>query len=271
MALSRSLVDHRASVVFLIPSHLNALLEPLARAAQSSKGRRLSLRHVVCCGEALRPEVVRSFHAYLGASSSVHAKAKLLRGSSQGGAKEEACELHNLYGPTEGSMTWERCTDIDPPETLIGTPIDDTIVLLLDANLRPAPIGVPAEIFFGGAIAAGYLAQAELTAKRFLANPLAAEMAADPRVPPSPILYRSGDLAMRLPSGSMRFLGRVDRQVKVRGYRIGALPLPSNQAWFQVLVLAPKLATTTPCHYATVFSPPILLFFTPPLDRLFAP
>ena len=127
--------------------------------------------------------------------------------------------LHNLYGPTEGSMT-ERCTDPYPTEVLIGTPIDDTVVVLLDGLLRPAPVGMPAEICFGGAIAAGYLARRDLTSAKFVPNPLADEMGAGGRVPACPLLYLSGDLAMRLPSGNLRFLGRVDRQVKVRGFRI---------------------------------------------------
>jgi non-ribosomal peptide synthetase component F len=113
-------------------------------------------------------------------------------------------------------MTWERCTDPEPPEVLIGLPIDDTVVVLLDGGLRPVPIGVPAEICFGGAIAAGYQARDDLTAAKFIPipPPLEDALRADSRCPPCPVLYRSGDLAMRLPSGNLRFLGRVDRQVR---------------------------------------------------------
>jgi len=126
-------------------------------------------------------------------------------------------------------MTWERCTDPEPPEVLVGTPIDDTVVVLLDERLRPVPIGVPAEICFGGAIAAGYQARDDLTAAKFVATPVPLEEAlrADGRCPPCPVLYRSGDLAMRLPSGNLRFLGRVDRQVRGASH---FLPLPEDEA-----------------------------------------
>eukprot|EP00966_Prymnesium_polylepis_P319648 7376082-Prymnesium_polylepis.2 len=75
--------------------------------------------------------------------------------------------------------------------------------------MRLAPLGVPAEICFGATLAAGYLAQPKLTEERFVPNTHATR---DPEVPPSPTLYRSGDFAMRLASGDMRFCGRMDRQ-----------------------------------------------------------
>ena len=214
--LSKSLVDHRASVAFLIPSHLEALLPFLTQPRTSWRRGHTShsLRHIVVCGEALRPDTVRRFHTALGTRS--HAKRVP--------DSEKVVQLHNLYGPTEGSMTYMACTDPEPAEVLIGRPIDDTVVLLLDGNLAPVPLGVgtrvPGEVCFGGAIAVGYLQQPELTVARFISNPLSDAMQRDKRVPLASCLYRSGDLAMRLPSGELRFMGRIDRQVKLRGYRI---------------------------------------------------
>ena len=191
-----------SQVLFLIPSHLDALLPHLAQRQRGWRGTGRSaastLRHIVCCGEALRPETVR----------------RTL------GALPAGVRLHNLYGPTEGSMTWEPCDDPQATEVLIGHSIDDTVVVLLDENLQATPIGVPGEVCFGGAIAAGYLKQPGLTAAKFVPNPLDGLMRIEPRVPAAERLYRSGDLAVRLPSGNLRFLGRIDRQVKLRGYRI---------------------------------------------------
>lgn len=247
-ALARSLIEHQAAVVFLIPSHLNALLMPLANAHSHARRRKgLNLRHVVCCGEALRPAVVERFYALVQDVQGTNEP----KSSGKGGSVTNGAELHNLYGPTEGSMTWERCTEPHPTEILVGTPIDDTVVMLLDGNQRLVPIGVPAEICFGGAIAAGYLGRDDLTAAKFVRNPLDEEMM-DPRVPPAPLLYKSGDLAMRLPSGNLRFLGRVDRQVKVRGYRIEleAVETVARSKWDGVKVGGPPVQLAACCSSA---------------------
>ncbi|MEO5730142.1 MAG: amino acid adenylation domain-containing protein, partial [Byssovorax sp.] len=121
--------------------------------------------------------------------------------------------LINGYGPTEGT-TFTTCHTISFADTLgsipIGRPIANTRVYVLDAAMRPLPIGVPGELFIGGdGVARGYLDRPELTAERFLADPV---------VPGR--LYRTGDLVLFRADGALEFLGRLDQQVKLRGFRI---------------------------------------------------
>ena len=123
-------------------------------------------------------------------------------------------------------------------------------VWLLDESRRLAPIGTPAEIYFGGIVAAGYLAQPELTAARFVANPLleadsncarqlralgmdASHVRDDTLVPTSLIVFRTGDVAVRRASGELFYRGRADRQVKIRGFRIelGDIEAAARKVW----------------------------------------
>ncbi|MCC3422541.1 MAG: amino acid adenylation domain-containing protein [Microcoleus sp. PH2017_01_SCD_O_A] len=120
----------------------------------------------------------------------------------------------NAYGPTESTVcaTIAECTDSQEPPS-IGRPIANTQVYLLDAHLQLVPIGIPGEIYIGGAgLARGYLNRPELTAERFIPNPFSNE--------PGSRLYKTGDLARYLPDGNIEFLGRIDHQVKIRGFRI---------------------------------------------------
>jgi amino acid adenylation domain-containing protein/non-ribosomal peptide synthase protein (TIGR01720 family) len=156
--------------------------------------------------------------------------------------------VFDLYGPSEDT-TYSTCALRRPDSTAtIGRPIANTRIYLLDANGQPVPIGVPGEIYIGGAgLARGYLNQPDLTAERFVPSPFAKNR--EPRTEnqgsdeqrtknkeqnteksaqticnlQSAIcnrLYRTGDLARYLPDGSLEFLGRIDQQVKVRGFRI---------------------------------------------------
>jgi amino acid adenylation domain-containing protein len=127
---------------------------------------------------------------------------------------ERCGSLWNLYGPTE-STVWSLAKQMDPNgrAVLIGRPIANTSVYLLDSHLQPLPAGVCGELFIGGAgLSRGYLNRPELTAEKFLPNPFAEEHGAR--------LYRTGDVARYHENGEIEFLGRVDEQVKVRGYRI---------------------------------------------------
>ena len=202
-----------ASFAFLVPSHLAALLPPMEQGLQQGRrGALRTLRHAVCCGEVLPLSTVKLFHrAVLDAA---------ILALSEGGGDAPSCELHNLYGPTEGSMTSFGCPAATT-QVLIGQPIGNTVVLLVDAELRPVPVGVVGEILFGGCIAKGYLNNPQLTDDKFVSlNGIMGAAEDDNGVPPTPTFYRTGDAAVRLPSGELAYRGRIDRQCKVRGYRI---------------------------------------------------
>lgn len=131
-------------------------------------------------------------------------------------------QLVNMYGITETTVhvTLRRMTKSDlatPGRSVIGVPISDLKVLLLDQYGHPAPQGIPGEIYVGGAgVARGYLNRKDLTEMRFVR---------DQFVPKSPsgdvaMLYRSGDLARRGSNGELEYLGRIDQQVQIRGFRV---------------------------------------------------
>ena len=132
--------------------------------------------------------------------------------------------LFNLYGPTEGTITatWHESgagdgrqvgsmdLHVPPP---IGRPIGNVRVYVLDRNGQVVPVGVPGELHLGGVgVARGYRNRPELTAEKFIANPIPEASAAR--------LYRTGDLVRYRPDGNMEYLGRLDHQVKIRGFRI---------------------------------------------------
>jgi amino acid adenylation domain-containing protein len=122
--------------------------------------------------------------------------------------------LWNLYGPTETTI-WSMArhiTSLDGPISL-GKPIANTQIYLLDEQFHPVPLGVPGELYIGGAgLARGYLNRPDLTAERFAPDPF--------NDIPDARLYCTGDLARLKPDGNLEYIGRTDNQVKVRGYRI---------------------------------------------------
>lgn len=123
-------------------------------------------------------------------------------------------ELWNLYGPTETTV-WSTAFRVVDGEAavLIGRPILNTRVYVLDRSGRPVPTGIPGELFIAGAgVARGYLNRPELTAERFLPDPFAGDSAGR--------MYRTGDLGRYLADGNLEFRSRVDNQVKIRGFRV---------------------------------------------------
>ena len=197
-AIVDSVERHRVSTVHFVPSMLGMFLGHVDRFGAAS--RLVSLRRVFASGEALPPNHVARF-------------AELLGG---GGAL-----LVNLYGPTEATvdvthLPCEAATlgDAAPGELArvpIGRPIDNTRLYVLDAAGRPLPVGVPGELYIAGAgLARGYLGRPDLTGDSFVDGKAVGEQR----------LYRTGDRARWLPDGTLDYLGRVDLQVKVRGFRI---------------------------------------------------
>ncbi|RKH50973.1 non-ribosomal peptide synthetase/type I polyketide synthase, partial [Corallococcus llansteffanensis] len=128
-------------------------------------------------------------------------------------------QFTNGYGPSECSVVASAYT-MDQPEQVvpglsvpIGPPLFNTTVYVLDARLRPVPVGVPGELFLGGdGLARGYVSRPDLTAERFIPDAQGTT--------PGARLYRTGDVVRWLPNGVLEFLGRADHQVKVRGFRI---------------------------------------------------
>ncbi|WP_065261133.1 non-ribosomal peptide synthetase [Pseudomonas bananamidigenes] len=127
--------------------------------------------------------------------------------------REQTFEVINNYGPTEATVV-ATSGRIEPGRTLhIGQPVSNTTIYLLDDRQRPVPIGVPGELYVGGAgVARGYFNRPKLTAERFLDDPFSTR--------PNARMYRTGDLARWRPDGNIEYLGRNDDQVKIRGVRI---------------------------------------------------
>ncbi|MCM3782687.1 amino acid adenylation domain-containing protein [Neobacillus mesonae] len=124
------------------------------------------------------------------------------------------CEVVNLYGPTEttiwssAALLWERSGQAP----VIGSPIRNTQMYILDSRLEPLPPGIIGDLYIAGnGLARGYLNRPELTAERFIANPFGA---------PGTRMYQTGDLARWLADGTIDYIGRSDHQLKIRGYRI---------------------------------------------------
>lgn len=176
--------ERRVSVIDGSPSLLQAMLSLLG------PGQWPSVKQLVCGGEPLGSELARRVHATL-----------------------PGVRLFNAYGPTETTIqsTWAEI-DEDAAGIAIGCPVPGTTLSVLDAAMRPVPAGTRGELYIGGiGVARGYLGRAALTAERFLPD---AQGRASQRC------YRTGDMVRWREDAQLEFLGRSDRQVKLRGYRI---------------------------------------------------
>ncbi len=188
----RLLCDEKVTVLNQTPSAFRQLLhaDELAPA-----GEKLSLRYVIFGGEALDFKSLKPWFNRHG---------------------DEQPQLVNMYGITETTVhvTYRpiRAADTDS-SSVIGVPIPDLQIYLLDENRQPVPDGTPGEICVGGTgVGRGYFNRPDLTAKKFISDPFSANS--------DNLLYCSGDLGRYLPNGDLEYLGRIDQQVKVRGFRI---------------------------------------------------
>lgn len=191
--IARTMRDHAVTVAHFVPSMLGPFLDVLSASATG-----VPLRRVFCSGEALPAPRVDQFNRVLRADG------------------PSAAELVNLYGPTEATVdvSYYDCPG-DPSHSVgrvpIGRPIDNTQLYVLRSDGSPQPVGVPGELWIGGAgVAEGYLNRPDLTAAAFTDDPFT----------PGGRLYRTGDRARWLADGTLEYLGRKDGQVKIRGNRV---------------------------------------------------
>lgn len=153
-------------------------------------------------------------------------------------------KVNDLYGPTEATVYSTHAERVAGGSPNIGRPLTGEQTYILDPNQQPVPVGVPGELYIGGAgLAREYLNRPELTAEKFVTIQLL-----NPNLNPIR-LYRTGDLARYRPDGVIEFLGRIDHQVKIRGYRIelGEIEarLREHPALNQVVVIAAPGARTS--------------------------
>ncbi|MBV9787113.1 MAG: amino acid adenylation domain-containing protein [Chloroflexi bacterium] len=187
------LSDEGVTVLNQTPSAFRQLMQVDETAFQPG---RLSLEYVIFGGEALNLKSLRPWFARHG---------------------DQQPQLINMYGITETTVhvTYRplSAADVDAPGSMIGQPIPDLQLYILDEHHEPVPLGIAGELYVGGAgVARGYLNRENLTAERFIQHPFDT----DPRAR----LYKTGDLARMLPSGDIEYGGRGDKQVKIRGFRI---------------------------------------------------
>ncbi|MEM8963177.1 MAG: amino acid adenylation domain-containing protein, partial [Acidobacteriota bacterium] len=186
-AIGRTVREHQVSMLFFTTSLYNQVVD-------SQLGALTGVRQLFMGGEAASPTHCQRALDELGAT------------------------VINGYGPTENTC-FTTCHVMRPGDRIpahtvpIGRAAAGTTIYVLDAHLSPTPIGVPGELYTGGGgLARGYLNRADLTADRFVPDPFAS--------PAGGRLYRTGDKVRWLDDGTLEFLGRVDRQIKLRGYRI---------------------------------------------------
>lgn len=217
--------EHRASMIFLVPTMMPSFLEKMSPAKAGA------LNWMVCGGEPMSTRIPATFYATLPAST-----------------------LVNAFGPTEAGPVTDNV--IDPgwagSTVPVGRPADNFRVTVLDGNLDLVPIGMPGEAYISGSVglAHGYWRAPARTAERFVADPFG---------PPGSRMYRTGDLCRYREDGALEHLGRMDRQVKIRGVRVEPGEIES------VLAAHPSVGD---CAVIAHGQPPRLLAFVVPAEKM---
>ncbi|MBD2520823.1 amino acid adenylation domain-containing protein, partial [Nostoc sp. FACHB-973] len=193
------LCQHKVTILNQTPSAFHQLIT--AEQSMATVGD-LKLRLVIFGGESLEIKSLQPWFERHG---------------------DQSPQLVNMYGITETTVhvTYYPLTkrDLDGTASIIGRPIPDLQVYILDQHLQPVGIGIPGEMYVGGGgVTRGYLNRDELTAQRFISNPFRGQR--EHRGTGGERLYKTGDLARYLPDGNIEYLGRIDNQVKIRGFRI---------------------------------------------------
>lgn len=186
---SAYLARHPIDVLKIVPSHFKALM------VTADGGHIFPRKYLIMGGERLSYELADQV------------------------MRQASCAVINHYGPTETTIGALTCPVLESDgrrlsgNVPIGLPIDNLEAYILDERLEIVPVGVPGELYVGGAgLARGYLGQPDRTAERFVPHLHTSRSSAR--------LYRTGDVARYWPDGRIEFLGRVDHQIKIRGFRI---------------------------------------------------
>ncbi|MEM9918266.1 MAG: amino acid adenylation domain-containing protein [Bacteroidota bacterium] len=186
--IEKIVADDRVDIIKLTPSHLRIIRECFLKNSHLNS----RIKRFIIGGEALETALARQI--YIGFNGKV--------------------ELFNEYGPTEatvGCMIHKYQLEDTTASVPIGFPIQNTAIYLLDQYLCPVPLGVKGEVYISGSgVARGYLFNDQLTTERFIDDPFVANRK----------MYKTGDVARRLPNSGLEFIERVDLQVKINGYRI---------------------------------------------------
>ncbi|MCX5230621.1 non-ribosomal peptide synthetase [Streptomyces sp. NBC_00233] len=193
--LARLIAERAVTTTHFVPSMLAAFVQVM-ESTPDAPDWAASLRRVFCSGEALTGADARRWWEL----------------TSRAG--HTPVPLHNLYGPTEAAVdvTFFPYEGGAEPAVPIGRPVWNTRLHVLDPFLRPVPDGVPGELYLAGVqLARAYHDRPGLTAERFVADPFGT---------PGERMYRTGDLVCRRADGAVEYLGRTDRQVKIRGNRV---------------------------------------------------
>jgi amino acid adenylation domain-containing protein len=217
--LARLVERHPVSNMFLPPTMMSPFLEQLS-------AERVRLRWTLCGGEPVTPRIRDTFYATLPGTT-----------------------LLNCYGPTEANSVTDLPLPAEPGAPVpLGRPAANFRLTILDEDLEPVPVGMPGEAYIGGEIgvAWAYWRAPARTAERFVP---------DPHGPPGSRLYRTGDLCRYRPDGVLEHLGRIDRQIKIRGLRIEPAEIES------VLTAHPSVAD---CAVIAHDTPARLLAFVVP-------